>query len=139
MYGHLPLSTFSVRETERKGLGLFASAPIRKMDQLKGELELGLEVVGELLPRLEGDRRELEHQLSNHAGYCIHQIIDEFGTQWTIDTLSCGNLSRFVNHSCAPNFKAWIISSNRRCRLFPLRDIAGQWPSSFSDRWAGMA
>jgi SET domain-containing protein len=43
-----------------------------------------------------------------------------------IDALKKGNISRFVNHSCAPNciLQKWVVQNRVRMGIFTLREIA---------------
>ena len=46
-----------------------------------------------------------------------------------IDATCCGNLSRFMNHSCVPNCETqkWIVDGRIRIGLFTLKSVkAGQ-------------
>jgi len=123
-YPAIPLELLSVRETERKGLGLFAREVINQKSATGKEW--GIEVFGELVPDAEGVQRERAHQLHGHAGYCVHRVIGELGELWHIDTFAHGSLARFINHSCEPNCQAWRVRETRHCIIFPLREIAGQ-------------
>jgi SET domain-containing protein len=57
-----------------------------------------------------------------HIGYTIHRALD--GTRiMHIDQMNYANLSRFINHSCFPNFQVWQMDNAERAVAYPLRDI----------------
>ena len=66
----IPVNYFEVRETERKGLGLFARLPIglHRPGGLGGvDDEWGIEVCGELVSATEGMEREMQYQRQGHG------------------------------------------------------------------------
>jgi hypothetical protein len=66
----IPVNYFEVRETERKGLGLFARLPIgqyRPGGSGRVDDEWGIEVCGELVSAAEGMEREMQYQKQGHG------------------------------------------------------------------------
>ena len=74
------------------GLGLFATAPIKKRAFI-------VEYKGRKLTTEQADKLEAR-------GNCY---LFEINSRWTIDGASRKNLGRYVNHSCRPNAEAHII------------------------------
>jgi SET domain-containing protein len=91
---------FVVRRT-RSGLGLVAARPFRRG-------EFVVEYTGKLLPDAEADRR---------GGRYLFRI----NSRWTVDGSGRGNVSRYINHSCAPNCVVRI--SGLKIRIYTLRRI----------------
>lgn len=45
--------------------------------------------------------------------------LDKYGKDYdnyTIDSMDCGNVARFINHSCNPNLSVFAVASERRDR-----------------------
>jgi len=76
----------------RTGLGLFATAPIKKRAFI-------VEYKGRKLTTEQADKLEAR-------GNCY---LFEINSRWTIDGASRKNLGRYVNHSCRPNAEAHTI------------------------------
>ena len=76
----------------RTGLGLFATAPIKKRAFI-------VQYKGRKLTTEQADKLEAR-------GNCY---LFEINSRWTIDGTSRKNLGRYVNHSCRPNAKAHTI------------------------------
>lgn len=75
------------------GLGLFATAPIAK----------GEEIVEYLGPRIPTSlARELDRRRAN-------KYLFEIDRRWTIDGSARSNLARYVNHACKPNAEAELV------------------------------
>ncbi|KAG5332861.1 NSD2 methyltransferase, partial [Acromyrmex heyeri] len=80
-----------------------------------------IEYVGEIIDDAEYKRRLYrKKELKNENFYFL--TIDN---NRTIDAEPKGNLSRFMNHSCAPNCETqkWTVNGDTRIGLFALRDI----------------
>jgi uncharacterized protein len=79
----------------RTGLGLFATAPIKKgafIVEYKG-----LKLTTEQADRLEGRG---------------NRYLYEINSRWTIDGTSRKNLGHYANHSCRPNAETHRIGHN---------------------------
>lgn len=72
------------------GLGLFATAPIKKKEFIA-------EYWGRKLPTATVD------QLSS-------RYLFEINSRWTIDGSTRRNIARYINHSCRPNAQAQIVA-----------------------------
>jgi uncharacterized protein len=75
----------------KTGLGLFATAPIRKKQPI-------VEYSGRRIPTSEAHKRER----TRGARYMF-----ELSRQWTLDGSARSNLARYVNHACRPNTEAY--------------------------------
>lgn len=73
----------------RTGLGLFATAPIKKR-------ALIVEYKGRKLTTKQADKVEARG----------NRYLYELNSRWTIDGTTRKNLGRYANHSCRPNAKA---------------------------------
>lgn len=78
----------------RSGLGLFATAPIKKGETV-------VEYIGERIGTGEGDKRD-------------NRYIFSVSSRFDIDGSPRYNTARYINHSCRPNCEA----INRRGRIF---------------------
>lgn len=76
----------------RTGLGLFATAPIKKGDFI-------VEYKGRKLTTEQAERLEARG----------NRYLYEINSRWTIDGTSRRNLGRYANHSCRPNAEAHTI------------------------------
>jgi SET domain-containing protein len=92
---------FVVRKT-RTGLGLFTRRSFAKDDFV-------IEYTGVLLPNDVADRK---------GGRYLFRV----NSRWTIDGFGRENLSRYINHSCAPNCIAY--TRGKKIRIYACRDIA---------------
>jgi [histone H3]-lysine4 N-trimethyltransferase SETD1 len=86
--------------------GLFAC------DQIGGE-EFVIEYVGEVIRQSVADHREKLYN-SQGIGSSYMFRIDQ---DTIVDATKCGNLSRFINHSCDPNCYAKIITIEGRKKI----------------------
>lgn len=75
------------------GLGLFATAPIKKH-------ALIVEYIGRRIPTTEAHARER----AGHSKYMF-----EISSRWSIDGGARDNIARYVNHACRPNTEAVLI------------------------------
>jgi SET domain-containing protein len=89
----------------RTGLGLFATAVIRR----------GKEIVGYTGRRIRNDSAEAKERLG--AKYMF-----ELDDKWTIDGSPRSNLGRYANHACRPNAEA-VLVGGRAIVLRALRRI----------------
>jgi SET domain-containing protein len=90
----------------RTGLGLFATAPIKKRS-------LVVEYSGRRIPT--GRAQEIERRRAN-------KYLFEINGRWTIDGSARRNLARYVNHACEPNAEAELMRGRMVFRA--LKDIA---------------
>jgi SET domain-containing protein len=91
------------------GRGVFAAAPIAKNTRI-------IDYAGELVRNSESEARE-ERYL---AEGCIW--VFRVNRAWSRDAAVGGNLSRFINHSCAPN--CWIEIAGTTIWIRASRTIA---------------
>lgn len=90
----------------RTGLGLFATAPIKKR-------ALVIEYRGKRIPTA------LAQQIEERRG---NKYLFEIDRRWTIDGSTRKNLARYVNHACEPNTEAVLIRGRMMFRAE--KDIA---------------
>src|SRR6516165_334919 len=79
----------------RTGLGLFATAPIKKRAFI-------VEYKGRKLTTEQADKLEARG----------NRYLFEINSRWTIDGTSRKNFGRYVNHSCRPNAEVHTIGNN---------------------------
>ncbi|CAF0804566.1 unnamed protein product [Rotaria sordida] len=94
--------------------GLFACEPIAMEDMV-------IEYVGETIRQSIGDLREKQYELEGiNSNYMFRVDSDTI-----VDATKCGNLARFINHSCDPNCYAKIIpvESQKKIVIYSKRDI----------------
>jgi SET domain-containing protein len=99
-----------VRKSAIHGKGCYAREPISVGSFI-------IEYVGELITAEEAYRRE---QDSTRSGIYTFWTSDE----WAIDGYRKGNISRFINHSCAPNCDYRI--NGQRILIYAALDIAAE-------------
>jgi SET domain-containing protein len=108
---HLRTSVF---DTEAKGFGVFLFDGASAGDFV-------MEYVGEVLPFAAYAKRKHFYDRRNfqHA-YFMRLSADE-----VIDATRCGNIARFINHSCSPNLETqkWAVGGEMCIGLFALRNI----------------
>ena len=119
LFGHRPAAALEVmrektlkieaRRSSIHGLGVYVVSRI-----VAGETIV--EMVGERISSAESDRRYQEKD--TEAGHTFMFYVDE---DTVIDCGVNGNISRFINHSCAPNCEA--VDDDGRIFLEALRDI----------------
>lgn len=90
----------------RTGLGLFATAPIKKR-------ALVIEYTGRRITTARA--QEIERRRAN-------KYLFEINSRWTIDGSARHNLARYVNHACAPNTEAELLRGRMMFRA--LKKIA---------------
>lgn len=79
--------------------GLFAMEPIAAD-------EMVIEYVGQMIRPVVADLRERHYEATGIGSSYLFRI----DTETIIDATKCGNLARFINHSCNPNCYAKIIT-----------------------------
>ncbi|CAF4680554.1 unnamed protein product [Rotaria sp. Silwood1] len=94
--------------------GLFACEPIAMEDMV-------IEYVGETIRQSIGDLREKKYELEGINSNYMFRI----DSDTIVDATKCGNLARFINHSCDPNCYAKIIpvESQKKIVIYSKRDI----------------
>ncbi|KNC98643.1 uncharacterized protein SPPG_06324 [Spizellomyces punctatus DAOM BR117] len=108
---YAPIEIF---ETEKKGFGLRATAPIRGGSFI-------IEYCGEVITGAMFKKRIQEYDKQGRKHFYFMSLkANEF-----IDASKKGNMSRFMNHSCSPNcaLHKWVVGSNWRIGIFALRDL----------------
>lgn len=91
------------RSTRGAGLGLFATADIKKGDFI-------IEYTGEKISSDEADER---------GGKYLFTL----NKKWVIDGKGRGNLARYINHSCRPNAEAEIDEDDWKINIYARRNI----------------
>ncbi|ODN04926.1 Histone-lysine N-methyltransferase SETD1 [Orchesella cincta] len=79
--------------------GLFAAEPIAAD-------EMVIEYVGQMIRPVVADLRETKYEAQGIGSSYLFRI----DLETIIDATRCGNLSRFINHSCNPNCYAKVIT-----------------------------
>lgn len=103
------------RNSKIHGHGVFATAPIKAGEEI-------VEYKGKLRTHAEVD----EAYGGQDTGHTFLFILNE---QYVIDANINGNVARWINHSCNPNCKAWVIGNEEddplkdRVVIEALRDI----------------
>ncbi|ELU13685.1 hypothetical protein CAPTEDRAFT_150651 [Capitella teleta] len=94
--------------------GLFALEPI-------AEGEMVIEYVGAVVRQSTADLREKKYEAMGIGSSYLFRIDHDL----IIDATKCGNLARFINHSCNPNCVAKIITveSHKKIVIYSRRDI----------------
>jgi len=100
-----------------KGWGLVAVSGVKKG-------ELVQEYVGEIIDEKEKEKR-LQEWTRDHPNDPNFYVM-ALDSGWYIDARVKANLSRFINHSCAPNCRLLPLNVNGHMRvgIYSLRDIA---------------
>lgn len=94
--------------------GLFAMEPIAAD-------EMVIEYVGEKVRQPIADLREKHYEMTGIGSSYLFRVDHET----IIDATKCGNLARFINHSCNPNCYAKIITvdGHKKIVIYSKRDI----------------
>ncbi|KNC56044.1 histone-lysine N-methyltransferase [Thecamonas trahens ATCC 50062] len=103
-----------VFQTKLKGLGLRACSKVSQGDLI-------MEYVGDII-----DKREFNRRVKAYADENItHFYFMSIGNEEMIDATKAGNISRFINHSCAPNARTemWTVANEHRVGLYAVNDI----------------
>lgn len=102
-------SAVKVVQTEKKGYGLVAAAPI-------GEQQLVMEYVGEVIDEQTFRLRMVDYDAQGLRHFYFMMLTkDAF-----IDATAKGSLARFCNHSCLPNayVDKWVVGDKLRMGIF---------------------
>ena len=116
--------TFSVFQSQGKGLGLMNSATNETIPAFSFVCEYAGEVIG----YEEARRRVRENEAHSKDNYVIalREHVQDKETCFYVDPYKLGNLGRFINHSCDPNLIMIPVRINHpipRLALFARRDI----------------
>jgi uncharacterized protein len=106
------LHALHTRPSPRHGLGVFATAPIRRH-------ALVIEYAGELITHEEAERR---YPTSGATERPEHTYVLQLDEDRVVDANVGGNDARFINHACDPNLEPITIGDH--VWLVALRDIA---------------
>ena len=109
----------------RTGLGLFATAPIKKR-------ALVVEYTGRRIPTVRA--QEIERRRAN-------KYLFEIDSRWTIDGSARRNLARYVNHACQPNTEAELLRGRMMFRalknIAPADEITIDYGEEYSELYFG--
>jgi uncharacterized protein len=92
----LTTPTIERRRSRVHGWGVFACEPISKNKRI-------IDYAGEKITHKESWKRETRYLKRGHI-WCFR-----LNNRWVVDGAVGGNVSRFINHSCAPNCYAHIV------------------------------
>jgi uncharacterized protein len=106
------LRSLITRSSPRHGLGVFATAPIRRR-------ALVIEYAGEVITHDEAERR---YPTTGATEVPEHTYVLQLDEDRVVDANVGGNDARFINHACAPNLEPITIGDH--VWLVALRDIA---------------
>ncbi|KAJ3161712.1 histone methyltransferase set2 [Geranomyces michiganensis] len=108
---YAPIEVF---ETEKKGFGLRATAPIPSGSFV-------IEYCGEVITAAMFKKRTQEYDKDGVK----HFYFMSLKSNEYLDAAKKGNMSRFMNHSCDPNcaLHKWIVGDSWRIGMFTLTDI----------------
>lgn len=81
-----------------------------------------IEYKGERITKAESTRRELQRLERVRRGHDVSTMSFRLNRRHDLDARRGGNVSRFINHSCAPNCRA--EKKRGRIWIVALRDIA---------------
>jgi len=105
------LLALSTRESPRHGLGVFATALIRRH-------ALVIEYAGEVISHAEAERR---YPSADDTAQPEHTYVLQLDEDRVVDANVGGNDARFINHACEPNVEPITIGD--QVWLVALRDI----------------
>lgn len=89
----------------KTGLGLFATKPIKKGDEI-------IEYFGPLL-----DSRNEKHDAIEN------KYLFEINNRWTIDGSVRRNIARYINHACRPNAESDVQERKRKVFIRAIKNI----------------
>lgn len=94
--------------------GLYALEPIERGDMV-------IEYVGEIIRQQVADHREKRYERQGIGSSYLFRIDEDT----VIDATKCGNIARFINHSCDPSCTAKIITvyGQKKIVIYAQRDI----------------
>ena len=125
-FQHKRFKQLEVRDTKKKGYGIFAREQIKKRDLI-------MEFVGEVIPATLMKQRisKAEEDGDQHM-YFMEIVKGSF-----LDARYKGGIARFTNHSCDPNacLDKWIVSGRYRLGIFAIRDIDIDEEITFDYHW----
>lgn len=101
-------------KTENKGMGIRAKVRINPQDFI-------VEYAGEVVTEKEFFGRQKKYQAEGYSHFYFMLLQNgEF-----IDATKCGNLARFINHSCRPNAEVqkWIVGDKVKMGIFCINTI----------------
>uniref|UniRef100_M4B1Q0 Histone-lysine N-methyltransferase n=1 Tax=Hyaloperonospora arabidopsidis (strain Emoy2) TaxID=559515 RepID=M4B1Q0_HYAAE len=105
-----------VRKSSIHGYGLFLKEPVN-------EGQMIVEYQGQIVCQIVADARERRYE-EQGVGSCYMFRLDE---KTIIDATRCGNLARFINHSCDPKAFARVVAvegGEKKIVIFAKRAIA---------------
>lgn len=113
-------------KTELCGWGVVAAEPIGKGDFI-------VEYVGEVIDDVLCEQRLWDMKDQDATNFYMCEINKDF----VIDATFKGNVSRFLNHSCAPNCKLekWQVEEETRVGVFASRSIEVGEPLTYDYRF----
>lgn len=94
----LPLQIF---DTNGKGYGLRCKVPIHKG-------RFVAEYAGEVIGETEVEKRKRENHINNYI-FTVKEMFTSGKKISYIDARHCGNIARFINHSCEPNLNIVLV------------------------------
>nr|CAI5827995.1 unnamed protein product [Callosobruchus analis] len=97
-----PRKDLIAKQTSNKGLGLFTNKEIPKGCFV-------CEYAGEIISEAEATRRFEVNKYKPNYIFCIKENYAEKIIKTYIDPTFYGNIGRYINHSCEPNTKLFII------------------------------
>ncbi|KAI8350894.1 hypothetical protein EDC96DRAFT_554558 [Choanephora cucurbitarum] len=94
--------------------GLYAEEHIDANDMV-------IEYVGEMIRQQVAEEREKKYERCGIGSSYLFRVDDDT----VIDATKCGNVARFINHCCAPNCSAKIITVDKQKKIviYANRDI----------------
>jgi histone-lysine N-methyltransferase SUV39H len=114
-FSSIPVSSLEVRMTAAKGWGLFTKKALTPKH--------GIEVIGEVISVWEEDEREMAYLQTNACFLFPKYHPHDRLRVYAIDNKHVGNLTHFINHSCAPNLSIEMVNDGRQVALVPTRKI----------------
>lgn len=100
-----PRKNLCVKQCKRKGFGLFTSKKILSNFFI-------CEYAGELISENDAKERFKRYTTKMNYVFCLKEHFGEKIQKLFIDPTNYGNIGRYINHSCSPNSKLFIIRHN---------------------------
>ncbi len=120
------------RNSAIHGHGVYARVPIPAGHVI-------VEYTGERITKAESDRRDAARLVRARRGHDTCTYIFHLNQRHDLDGRRGGNVSRFINHSCAPNCcselrrgRIWILATHD---IFPGQELTFDYGFAFRD-WA---
>lgn len=106
--------TVAVHRSKIHGIGLFCVHDVSAGEML-------MEYAGEVIRASVADVREAKYNKQGIGGCYMFRCGDDM----VVDATKCGNIARFINHSCEPNCysRQIIVEARLHIVIFALRDI----------------